>query len=89
MTDEEHKRVLAAGAEFYSSIKGLLERFGLDDSHAPSLVLMAVGAVLRTTNMTPGTLADAGNMCSKYWYFDPNAPLQARFEDPSNGEGSN
>jgi hypothetical protein len=85
MTDDEQKRVLAAGVEFYSSLKNILEKYDLREGHAPSLVLVAVGAVLSTTNMTVDQLRDGGQTLQKYWSFDLTSelPLNARFDDPS------
>lgn len=85
MTDDEQKRVLAAGVEFYSSLKSILEKYDLKEGHAPSLVLVAVGAILSTTDMTPDQLTVGGKTLQKYWSFDlaSELPLNARFDDPS------
>lgn len=85
MTDDEQKRVLAAGVEFYSSLKQILDKHGLREGHAPSLVLVAVGAVLGTTSMTPEQLTAGGTTLQRYWSVDMESdlPLNASFSDPS------
>lgn len=87
MTDDEHNRTLAAGQEFYAGLKKLLDKYGLDDTNGPSLVLIALGAVMATTDMTQEQIAGAAEMLKQYWVWDPESKLVggAKFSIPDSG----
>lgn len=84
MKDDEYRRVLTASVDLWTSLKPLLERHGLTEGHTPSLIMMALGAVMSTTDMTEETLLSGLRNTRRFWNFDLESDLAlcASFNGP-------
>ena len=84
MDDDKFDRTLDAGVDLYNSIREILERYGLDDEYAASLISVAAGGVFRLSNDTLGQFVDGIMNCAQMWRADEKSTdlLNAVFDPP-------
>ena len=87
MNDDEYQRILDASVELWTTIKPLLDRYGLKEGHTPSVIMVALGAVMSTTDLTEEVLLRGLRNTRRLWSMDPGSDLAlcASYEGPSGG----
>lgn len=73
MTDDQYERIMAAGVELFEHIKPLLEKHGLSDECAPSMLSVCFGAILKFSGASVGDVITGAELMQRYWDSDPES----------------
>lgn len=84
MTEDMFERIMDAGAELYEQIKPILEKHGLTDECAPSVLSVCVGAIMKLSDATAGNIITGAELMQRHWSSSPKSPhaFSAVFDAP-------